>query len=333
MFSAAQALVLAYTSEIDNKQYEALTINQERLKLSNLTSQKSTELANLDIPTPPRTADFTQVNYTFTMGDSIMEIANVRPNGGAYNVTATTSLVDDYMQEGMRYHVVNNGNGQYQIGTTTLVRLSDLDIDDTEMQGYINAIRNTFPEYQDEVAHPSASIPNEFYVYVDSSSAARRSYQFMFATDVQGVSENNNAAYVQSYRYISNGLHEETFEFTDCKLEFDTSGRITSIWIPSYSDDTSHQIIGHTQYPMNSTTVTDNAAYEDAFNKYKYSQYVYEQKQQEIEASIKELQVKDKKLELKLKEIEDRVAALQKMVESANKVIDDSIESGFKGFA
>ena len=83
---------------------------------------------------------------------------------------------------------------------------------------------------------------------------------------------------------------------------------------------------------LNSETVTDEAAYNDAMNQYNYAQTVYEKKIQDINAKTKKIQEQDRTLELRLKQLDTEQEALQTEMEAVKKVIDKNIESTFKTF-
>lgn len=84
--------------------------------------------------------------------------------------------------------------------------------------------------------------------------------------------------------------------------------------------------------PLNSETVTDDAAYNDAMNQYNYEQTVYEKKLQDINAKTKKIQEEDRTLELRLRQLDTEQEALQTEMEAVKKVIEKNIESTFKTF-
>ena len=113
----------------------------------------------------------------------------------------------------------------------------------------------------------------------------------------------------------------QTTQLTGVQIEFDSTGRISSM--------TDQE--GNT-YTMTASTITDDDAYEDAYNQYIYEQYVYDQKQNEINAQIEILQAQDKNLELRLSQLNTEHNAIQTEMEAVNKVLSKNIETSFKTF-
>ena len=83
---------------------------------------------------------------------------------------------------------------------------------------------------------------------------------------------------------------------------------------------------------MNVETVNDDAAYEDAMNKYYYEQEVYDKNITDINAKTEIIQAQDRTLELRLEQLNTEQSALQNEMEAVKKVVDKHVESGFKTF-
>ena len=105
-------------------------------------------------------------------------------------------------------------------------------------------------------------------------------------------------------------------------VEIDGSGRASSI---RYEDSS-------VVYTLNTETITDEAAYDDAMNKYNYDMAVYEKKIQDINAKTEKIQQEDRTLELRLRQLDTEQEALQTEMEAVKKVIEKNIESTFKTF-
>ena len=106
------------------------------------------------------------------------------------------------------------------------------------------------------------------------------------------------------------------------KVEIDGSGRVTSV---RYKDSS-------VVYTVNTETITDNAAYEDAMNQYNYDMAKYEKEIADINAQTEIIQEQDRTLELRLRQLDTEQEALQTEMEAVKKVIDKNIESTFKTF-
>lgn len=66
--SASQARFLSLTARKTNVEYEGQQINQQRTALSNESSNYYSQLTSMTVPTPPSSADFTKITYTFDDG-------------------------------------------------------------------------------------------------------------------------------------------------------------------------------------------------------------------------------------------------------------------------
>ncbi len=105
-------------------------------------------------------------------------------------------------------------------------------------------------------------------------------------------------------------------------LETDGDGRFTSV---KFADDS-------VVYTLNTETITDEAAYNDAMNSYYYQNAVYEQTLSEINAKTEVIQAQDLVLELRLEELNTEQSALKNEMEAVKSVVDAHVELGFKTF-
>ena len=83
---------------------------------------------------------------------------------------------------------------------------------------------------------------------------------------------------------------------------------------------------------LNTETITDEDAYNDAMNQYNYDMQVYEKALADINAKTEKIQEQDRTLELRLRQLDTEQEALQTEMEAVKKVIDKNIESTFKTF-
>ena len=105
-------------------------------------------------------------------------------------------------------------------------------------------------------------------------------------------------------------------------LETDSQGRFTSIRL---EDDT-------VQFTLNSETITDDAAYQDAMNQYYYENAQYDKMVQDINAKTSLIQQEDQQLELRLKQLDTEQNALSTEIDAVSKVVKDNVEKSFKTF-
>lgn len=112
-------------------------------------------------------------------------------------------------------------------------------------------------------------------------------------------------------------------ETSQALLETDGNGRFTSV---KFDDDS---IV----YTLNTETVTDDAAYQDAMNEYHYKVQQYEKTIADINARTSIIQEEDRTLELRLKQLDTEQNALKTEMDAVKKVISDNVESTFKTFS
>lgn len=184
--------------------------------------------------------------------------------------------------------------------------------------GYCEAIENS--GLKDK--NGNACKPEDFMVYLDDNGQAH----FALKSDVM---DNDTCV---TYDYLANGSYTKNKEYENAKLTFDSStGRITTVEIPVTDDD--GNIISWTAIEMEAKTVTDELAYQDAYNDYEYEQYLYDKKQQEINAKTEMIQQEDRNLELKLQRLDNERTQITTEIEALDKVINDNIESSYKTFS
>ena len=85
--------------------------------------------------------------------------------------------------------------------------------------------------------------------------------------------------------------------------------------------------------PLEAKTITDDAAYEDAYNEYEYQKHLYDKEQADINRKTSIIQSEDKKLELKLTRLDNERKAVDTELEAVKKVIEDNIDKSFKTFS
>lgn len=123
--------------------------------------------------------------------------------------------------------------------------------------------------------------------------------------------------------YSASYIKTKIEETNKAMLETDGNGRFTSV---KFDDDS---VI----YSLNVETVTDEKAYEDAMNEYRYKVQQYEKTIADINAKTSIIQQEDRTLELRLKQLDTEQNALSTEMEAVKKVIKDNVESTFKTFS
>ena len=86
------------------------------------------------------------------------------------------------------------------------------------------------------------------------------------------------------------------------------------------------------QFALNSEERTNELAYENAMQQYKYDIMQYEKTIADINAKTSKIQVQDRTLELRLKQLDTEQKALSNEMEAVKQVIKTNVESTFKTF-
>ena len=123
--------------------------------------------------------------------------------------------------------------------------------------------------------------------------------------------------------YNASYIKTKIEETNHALLETDGNGRFTSV---KFDDDS-------VVYSLNTETVTDEAAYQDAMNEYNYKVQQYEKTIADINAKTSIIQQEDRTLELRLKQLDTEQNALSTEMEAVKKVISDNVEATFKTFS
>ncbi len=123
--------------------------------------------------------------------------------------------------------------------------------------------------------------------------------------------------------YNASYIKTKIEETNHALLETDGNGRFTSV---KFDDDS-------VVYTLNTETVTDEDAYQDAMNEYNYKVQQYEKTIADINAKTSIIQQEDRTLELRLKQLDTEQNALSTEMEAVKKVISDNVEATFKTFS
>lgn len=137
-------------------------------------------------------------------------------------------------------------------------------------------------------------------------------------TDLNGIDTQGKLAYYNA-TYITKKIKETN----NALLETDGNGRFTSV---KFDNDS-------LTYTLNFEEVTDEAAYQDAMNKYLYDKAQYEKTIADINAKTSIIQKEDRTLELRLKQLDTEQNALATEMDAVKKVIKDNVEKTFKTFS
>jgi len=160
------------------------------------------------------------------------------------------------------------------------------------------------------------------YQFTQNGITYYTTYDDLANSAINGTGINNidNQPKLPYYRadYVSTEIKKQEKAI----LETDSQGRFTSV---RFSDDSM-------KYTLNVETITDDAAYEDAMNKYYYESAKYDKMIQDINAKTSVIQAEDRQLELRLKQLDTERNALTNEIEAVSKVVKDNVEKSFKTF-
>ena len=217
------------------------------------------------------------------------------------------------------------GGTGYAIGDIALYELGDdAAVNKIGKQTYeacLEGLRNSFPEFEDLTDNELVS---KFYVYITKSSSSTNVPHFIRKDEVGSIVKDFTSAPV--YDYDADGTFIKNKKSEGCQIEFDVdTGRIGKIGLDN-NDGTVSWV------KVTADTVTDEAAYEKAFNDYEYKKYKYDQKQHEINLKTSIIQQEDKSLELKLTRLDNERNAVKTEIDAVKQVTKDNIDSSFKTF-
>lgn len=157
-----------------------------------------------------------------------------------------------------------------------------------------------------------------YYTTVDDLNAS-----LLSAYSDKSVANNGIDSQQDKLSYY-NAIYVETKvdEVKKALLETDGKGRFSTV---KFEDDS-------VVYTLNVETIKDDAAYNDAMNKYYYEKDQYDKQIADINAKTEVIQAQDRQLQLKLEQLGTEQTALQTEMEACQKVVSKNIEGSFKTF-
>lgn len=312
--AASQARFLNLTARKTNIEYEGQQINQQRTTLANQSANYYNSMLTLSVPTPPSTENYKTIVYSVNYGQDYT-LNQVSKNAqGSYTVLYTTSYQDSAMRSTVNGYAVSLKNGKYYYGGKEIKLIND------DPQQKLIADSTVAGINENLKADKQVQASDVYFVNMGSESAANIVY--FTAADLKSATDNNTVS--KAYKEITVTKYNQG-SFQNCTIERDASNRITSISSPDLGNG---ELLS-----VSSTSVTDDAAYEDAYNQYQYETYLYQQQLEEINAQTSIIQAQDKKLELRLKQLDTEQSAISTEMESVSSVIKKNTDDSFKTFA
>ncbi len=145
-------------------------------------------------------------------------------------------------------------------------------------------------------------------------------YQYYRSSDIAEAKSATGDNHVVYYTASDIDVFKED-SYTPVTISRDGNNRVQSF---NYNGE---------DYAVSANTVTDDDAYNDAMNEYKYQSYLYEQEMNNINAKTSIVQAQDRTLELKLKQLDTEHNAVQTEMDAVKGVCKKNVEDSFKTFA
>ena len=349
--AASQARFLGLTARKTNVEYEGQQINQQRTTLSNTTANYYNQLLGMSVPVPPSVADYTKTVYTFEDGSLSNSITSmIAKGGGEYTISYTSSWTDDFAAVSAATSIVTKDktNNTYKVGAKelrTMQTRTDADIEALS-EAYLDAFKKG-DEYLETLSYPQLrkllkeeneyidilgkqyGTDSEWTVrYVQNTSTGTWSPYFCKKNVLDTATyDDKSGASLSNIPMYTIGSAQKTEEVKGVKARFeqDATGRLINVTLkPGKPDEVT--------YAVTTTTLTDQAKYDDAMNQYEYDKYQYDQSIQNINSKIEIIQSEDKNLELRMKQLDTEQKAIQTEMDAVQKVIEKNTESTFKTF-
>lgn len=330
--AASQARYLGLTARKTNVEYEGQQVNQARTALANQSANLFNQLLSLEVPTPPSTADFTTIQYSYmdgTNGETISSMNQLDHDPDGYNYSVTHYHFAEIYRG--QQQLISNPQVEYTtdgqqppVETPTYVGNSKLSEyvkgQDKDLDAAFDQICKDWPDFK-KYADVAG---NKIYSYVSGGRTYFSTYDDLMKSAKSGADptkpiENQTVKLVS---YFAENNKEKVERTERALVEFDGTGRATSI---RYEDSS-------VVYTLSTESITDENAYQDAMNQYTYNVEVYQKEIEDINAKTKAIQEEDRTLELRLRQLDTEQDALQTEMEAVKKVIEKNIESTFKTF-
>lgn len=349
--SASQARFLSLTARKNNVEFEGQQINQQRTTLSNQSASYYSELCNMVVPTPPSVDDYTKVTYTFDDGALTNTVTSMLVNPqkpGQYSISYIQQWQDDYSIVSASSSLIAKDGDSYKIGSVSLRKLGSLENYNKDSDSYLSTLTDEqlkdlmeqekyYQSMLNDTVNNNITSDKEWYVrYIKDSASGSYIPYFYPADELE-----DDKKYPDGYASISCysiGTSTKTKEVLNQvgTVEKDSSGRYISVTL--YQTDDNGEIVKDngtpvgTTYSLTTNTTTDEDAYNDAMNQYRYAQNQYDQKIQEINSKLEVVQQQDKSLELNLKQLDTEENAISTEIDAVKKVISKNVDSSFKTF-
>ena len=316
--AASQARFLNLVARKTNIEYEGQQINQQRTTLANQSANYYNSMLTLSVPTPPSTESYKTTVYSVNYDGKKYTFNQITGSDSAAKIAYTYSEEITKARPVSTATVVKSGSN-YKVDNVVLTQGSNTNVaadvlsEIRETSGYGNNIN-----VGDIYFSTKQNGENVVYTYYLNKTKNGSSYTSVFPTS-DGASAQGVAVYRQT---PANEYFQGTW--SNVTLTRDSYNRISSV---------SGGSLNFSNLAVTTTQITDDEAYNDAYNEYTYKTYLYQQQMENINAQTSVIQAQDKKLELRLKQLDTEQSAISQEMESVSSVIDKNMEDSFKAFA
>ena len=342
--AASQARFLNLTARKTNIEYEGQQINQQRTELSNESANLYNQMLSLRVPTPPKTADYTKVEYTFMMPGgtdeaTISQIVPVYKDGkqtGDYTVVFSYKTVElgvPPCSDNEKSRATKDANDNYILTTKSGIAYKPTKYDDSDQE--MKKIHG------DAVAKLQQNTSFGDVYFINVGTEANPKYHYYSGTELAtATAEGAKTNAVTWYAAGEVEIYKED-KYSPCTINRDSQNRVQSFTVTPYTEtpgenegDPPIRTYGTpTTFAVTTNTLTNEAAYNDAMNEYTYQKYLYEQEMNNINAKTSITQAQDRELELRLKQLDTEHNAVQTEIDSVKAVCKKNVEDSFKTFA
>ena len=322
--AASQARFLNLVARKTNIEYEGQQINQQRTTLANQSASYYNSMLTLSVPTPPSTESYQQIVYSVNYGSQQYNLTQVTKGTttGSYNVAYTTSYNEDVIAKSTNiYSISKNSDGKYYYGGKEIVeaKASTTSNPSPFNTAVINETKKGLNAAKNRDVNTSFTM---YYVNQGTESAPR--YVFFDKSDLDKAAASTTDKTAPGFAQTTVQKYQQGV-WSNVTIVRDANNRISALATKDLAN-------GETM-SVSSKTMTDDAAYENAYNEYKYQTYLYQQEMENINAQTSVIQAQDKKLELRLKQLDTEQNAISTEMESISSVIDKNVEKSFNVFS
>ena len=342
--AATQARFLSLTARRSNIEFQGQQINQQRTTLSNQSASYYSQLCNMVVPTPPSVDDYTKVTYTFNDGAMTNAITTMLTNpnkatdGAPYLISYIQQWQDDYTPVEAATSFVSriqesSGEYGYYIGSNKLVKLAEINPgDDEDLQALLK--QEEAYKYLLNEKYNNGENKDWYVRYIEDQTSGVKVPYFYQESDLDSDNKFTDEGYA-SIRCYTIGSATKTKEVLNQPgtVERDSSGRYIAVTLYETDEEGKVDTTKATTYSLTTNTTTDEAAYNDALNEYKYQQAQYDQKIQDINSKLEIVQQQDKSLELNLKQLDTEEQAINTEIDAVQKIISKNVNESFGTFS